>query len=113
VAVGDDRLSINPLNPFRAFLDLSREYGPTTLLNLFITLVLVIFAVSVGGRVIAAAAYGAGLLLNFLGALWAGIVALGLAVFIFSVVGWTRKGIRWAERTSRRLDRRLSRLWGA
>src|SRR5205807_340885 len=40
-AVGDHRLSINPLNPFRAFLDLSREYGPTTLLNLFITLVLV------------------------------------------------------------------------
>lgn len=110
---GDGHLSTNPLNPFRAFLDLSREYGPTTLLNHVITLVLVILGVSTAGRVIGAAAFGAGLLLKLLAAIWAAIVTLGLAVLVLSVFGWIRKAIGWADRTSRRLDRRLSRLWGA
>jgi hypothetical protein len=104
--------TVNPRNPFRAFLDLSREYGPTVLLNQFVSLLLVIVGISVAASATADLEIAVGWLGRMLQASWAAILVLlgivGLSAFVVGV----GRSIRWADDATRRLDRALARAFG-
>jgi len=112
VEIASSDASVNPQNPFRAFLGLSREYGPTVLVNQFAILVLVIIGVSVAASATADLGAALGWLSRTVPASWPGIIALlgivGLSAFLVGV----RRSIRWADETTRRLDRALARALG-
>jgi hypothetical protein len=106
-----ERQSVSPMSPFRAFLDLSREYGPTTLLNLVLTLLVVIVGVRLAPDAITILAGGVGALLRIAGTVWGIVVALGLAALGVSLRTWARSSLAWIDTASRELDRLVARLW--
>lgn len=99
------------LSPFRAFLDLSHEYGPTVLLNQVLALIIVVIGVSIASDVLSGSVSGAKWLGTVAIELWPIVIGIAAFLGLSTIFGGVRRLNNWSSDITRRLDQAFGRIF--